>query len=56
MINAQPGYTLMTMGAPGGDEMLMIVDKTTEKMVIYRVNGNNLELMAKQRFGTAFHN
>jgi len=54
MLNAQSGYSLMTSGTPGGDEFLMVVDKTTQKIVIYSLNGNALNVMAGENFGRWF--
>jgi len=42
MINAQPGFTLMTSGINGGDEALIVIDKTKQKMIIYSFKGNDL--------------
>ncbi len=50
MINAQTGFTLMTTGVNGGDEALIVIDKTSQKMLIYNLNGNNLELLAGRSF------
>jgi hypothetical protein len=41
MLNAQPNITLMTTGN-GGDEGLVVVDKTQQKMIIYLIKGNEL--------------
>jgi hypothetical protein len=54
MLNAQAGFALMTAGTPGGDEFLIVVDKTTQKMVIYKLNGNSLDLAAGSGFGRFF--
>jgi hypothetical protein len=47
MINAQPGFILMTTGANGGDEGLVVIDKTQLKMVIYAFKGNDLIPLAR---------
>jgi len=54
MLNAQTGYSLLTSGTPGGDEFLIVVDKSTQKLVIYSVNGNNINIMARENFGRWF--
>ena len=54
MINAQTGYTLMTTGTPGGDEFLIIIDKASTKVVMYKLNGNSLDLVAGTDFGKLF--
>ena len=54
MLNAQTGYSLMTSGTPGGDEFLIVVDKTSQKLVIYSVSGNNISVMARENFGRWF--
>ena len=46
MINAQPGFTLMTSGTNGGDEALVVMDKTKLKMIIYMFKGNDLAPVA----------
>ena len=41
MLNNEPGLTMMTSGqAQSGDELLIIVDKATGKMLAYRLNQN----------------
>jgi len=47
MLNAQPGFILMTTGANGGDEGLVIIDKTKQKMAVYVMKGNDLTLIAR---------
>ena len=42
MINAQPGFTLMTSGINGGDEALVVMDKSKQKMIIYTFKNNEL--------------
>jgi hypothetical protein len=54
MLNAQAGYTLVTTGTPGGDEALVIVDKSTQKMLVYTLSGNTLSPMAGLDFGRLF--
>jgi hypothetical protein len=41
MLNAQPNVTMMTTGN-GGDEGLVVVDKTQQKMIIYLLKGPDL--------------
>ena len=49
MLNAQAGFSLMTTGIAGGDEALIIVDKNTQKVIVYAVNGNDLVAVAGRR-------
>lgn len=51
MLNAQADFSMMTAGTNGGDEALIIVDKRSQKMVIYRLNGNSLEALAGYNLG-----
>jgi len=46
MINTQPGFTLMTSGTNGGDEALVVMDKTKQKMIIYMFKNNELAPVA----------
>jgi hypothetical protein len=46
MLNAQPGVTMMTMGAGGGDEGLVIVDRATQRIIVYVMKGNELTPVA----------
>jgi hypothetical protein len=41
MLNAQPNVTMITTGN-GGDEGLVVVDKTQQKMLIYLLKGTDL--------------
>jgi hypothetical protein len=41
MINNQTGFTLMT-GGVGGDEQLIVIDKPRGKMIVYSFKGNEL--------------
>ena len=54
MLNAQAGYTMMMTGNPGGEEDLVIVDKATQKMLVYRMQGTTLELTTGANFGPWF--
>ena len=54
MLNAQSDYSLLASGTPGGDEFLIVVDKKSQKLVIYSVNGNNINVMARENFGRWF--
>ena len=54
MLNAQAGFSLLTSGNPGGDEYLFVIDKTSKKIVVYSLQGNNLQLMAGANFGNLF--
>jgi len=46
MLNAQSGFSLMTAGVTGGNESLVIIDKASQKMVVYDlVNGNDFKLI-----------
>lgn len=49
MLNAQTSVTMMTTGTNGGDEGLIVVDKTQQKMVVYLIKGNSLEPIAGKR-------
>jgi hypothetical protein len=55
MINAQPGFTLMTSGTAGGDEYLFVIDNSTNKMGIYKLNGNSLDVMGGMDYGRLFN-
>lgn len=46
MLNAQSNFSLMTSGTPGGDEALIVIDKSQGAMAIYHLAGNNLEPLA----------
>jgi hypothetical protein len=46
MLNAQPGYVLVTSGNPGGDESLFVLERSSGKILMYHLNGNRLELVA----------
>ena len=55
MINSQPSLTMITTGVSGGgDEMLIIMDKNSGKMLAYRVNGNEFELIGSQDLNQLF--
>ena len=47
MLNTQAGFSLMTAGAgsTGGDDALIVVDKTSQKMIIYHLNGAKLDVL-----------
>ena len=46
MMNSQPSLSMITTGVSGGgDEMLIIMDKNSGKMLGYRVNGAEFELI-----------
>jgi pectate lyase len=52
MLNAQSGFSLLTTGTPGGgDELLVVVDNATQRMVMYRLMGNNMEVFAAADLG-----
>jgi hypothetical protein len=42
MLNAQANFSLMTTGINGGDEALVIIDKTQQKMIVYTLKNNDL--------------
>ena len=42
MLNAQPTVTLITTGANGGDDGLIVVDSTQQKMVVYAIKNNQI--------------
>ena len=47
MLNAQSGFSLMTAGAMGQDEVLIVIDKGAQKMIVYNlVNGKDLRPVA----------
>ncbi len=46
MLNAQNNFSLMTAGTGGGDEALIVIDKTQGKMAVFHLNGANLDLLA----------
>jgi hypothetical protein len=55
MLNEKTNYTMMMVGgAQGGEEFLMIVDKKTQKMLAYRMQGATIELATGANFGTWF--
>ena len=55
MMNSQPSLTMITSGVSGGgDEMLIIMDKNSGKMLAYRVNGNEFELIGSQDMNQVF--
>lgn len=54
MVNDQAGFTLLTSGTPGGDEFLYVIDKNTQKLVMYKFTGRTLELAARTDFARAF--
>jgi hypothetical protein len=57
MLNNEPGLTMMTSGqAQGADELLIIIDKSTGKMLVYRLNQNSFELMGSTDINTIFQN
>jgi hypothetical protein len=56
MLNAQSGYNMMMTGLPGGEEFLVIVDNTTQKMLVYRMQGTTLDLVSGSNFGPWFAN
>ena len=53
MLNVQSGFSLMTAGTPGGDEALIVVDKGSQKVIVYHLNGNSLDVLAGGSFGAA---
>jgi hypothetical protein len=55
MITNQPNLTMITCGiSGGGDEMLIIEDKSSGRMIAYRINGSNFELVGTQNLTTLF--
>ncbi len=55
MINNQPSLTMITTGVSGGgDEMLVILDKNSGKMLAYRVNGAEFELIGSMDMNQLF--
>jgi hypothetical protein len=52
MLNAQAGFSLMTTGGVNGDEMLIVIDKSSQKMLVYNlINANELKLIAGYNLG-----
>jgi hypothetical protein len=51
MLNAQADFSLMTTGAAGGDEFLVVIDKTQQKMIAYRVQANEMVPLTGANFG-----
>jgi hypothetical protein len=45
---------MMMTGLPGGEEFLLIVDKSTQKMLVYRMQGTSLDLVTGANFGPWF--
>jgi hypothetical protein len=57
MLNNEPGLTMITSGqAQAGDELLIIIDKSTGKMLVYRLNQNSFELMGNTDIDMIFRN
>jgi hypothetical protein len=55
MITNQPSLTMITSGVSGGgDEMLIIMDKNSGKMLAYRLNGNDFELIGSMDMNQMF--
>ena len=55
MLNDQTNFSLMTAGVMGGDESLIIIDKNSQKIVIYtmvvgRGNSMNFNLVGAGNF------
>src|SRR5262245_4619675 len=52
MLNSQACFSLMTAGAntTGGDDALIVVDKTQQKIIIYHLNGNKLEVLGGRSY------
>ena len=49
------GLTMIASGqTQGSDEMLIIIDKSTGRMLVYRLNQNNFELMGNADLNTVF--
>jgi hypothetical protein len=53
MLNVQQGFSLMTAGTVGGDEALIVIDKGAQKVIVYHLNGNTMDVMAGGSFGAA---
>jgi hypothetical protein len=45
MLNSQTNFSLMTTGINGGDEALIVIDKTQAKMIVYVLKGQELTPM-----------
>jgi hypothetical protein len=54
MLNAQAGFSLMTTGQPGGEEVLIVVDNSTSRMVMYQLSGNEMRVLASQDLSKMF--
>jgi hypothetical protein len=51
MLNAQADFSLLTVGLPGGNESLVIIDKNQGKMLVYELNGNQFKVTGAFHFG-----
>ncbi len=57
MMSTQPSLSMITTGVSGGgDEMLVILDKNSGKMLAYRVNGAEFELIGSLDMNQLFAN
>jgi hypothetical protein len=57
MLTNEPGLTMITSGqAQAGDELLIIIDKSSGKMLVYRLNQNSFELMGDTDINLIFRN
>ncbi len=55
MMDNESGLTLITSGqAQGTEEMLIIIDKSTGKTLVYRLNQNNFELVGSTDLNAIF--
>ncbi len=54
MVSNEPGLTMMTTGVVGADEQLVIIDKTSGKMLIYHLGVNGFELTGNSDINTLF--
>jgi len=50
MLNVQNNFSMMTSGTPGGDEALIVIDKSRGRMVVYHLNGTALDILAVRAF------
>ena len=57
MVVNQNNLTMMTAGqSQGGDEFLLILDKSTGRLLAYRMDGNQFQLVGGENMNTLFSN
>ena len=53
MLNSESGFSMMTAGTVGNNESLIMIDKGAQKMLVYNLVGNNLNVIGAFNFGNA---